>query len=210
MKTEEIKAVAHELTFWTRFVNSSHFKTWLTDSPTAELQEGQPEVVELLKSLPKGAAILDVGSGVVSILNGLRINVLATDPLADLYACIFDYNFHRITKPMPVAAEDLKFENAFDVVHMRNALDHTQDPLLVLDNLIKACRPGGYVIIHGFENEADFEKHEGFHQTNISIKKETLALNDWTVDIPAIEVVKAETKTLPTGKNWVLWIARKK
>lgn len=210
MKTSEIKAVSHELSFWTKFVNTKQFKTWIADHPTPELEAGQPEVVTLLKGLPPGAAILDVGSGVVSVLNGLRINVLATDPLADLYACIFDYKAHNIPRPMAVAAEDLQFENAFDAVHMRNALDHTQDPLLVIDNLVKACKPGGFIIIHGFENEADFEKREGFHQTNLSIKKGTLALNDYTIDFSAIEVITAETKVLSTGKNWILWICRKK
>lgn len=210
MKTEEIKAVSHELAFWTEFVKTKQFKTWIADVPTPELAAGQPEVVALIKALPAGAAVLDVGSGAVSILNGLRVNVLATDPLADLYACIFDYQAHRITKPMAVAAEDLKFENAFDVVHMRNALDHTQDPQAVIDNLIRACKPGGHVIVHGFENEADFEKREGFHQTNISIRNGTLYLNDWPVDLETLEIVKAEVSTLSTGKKWVTWIAKKK
>lgn len=212
MKTEEIKAVSHELAFWTDFVKTKQFKTWLAHLPTPELAQGQPDVVRLLQSLPEGTTVLDVGSGVISILNGIRnLIILPTDPLADLYKCIFDYSlYRRIDRPQPISAEDITAENTFDVVHMRNALDHTQDPLKVIDNLVRACKSGGHVIIHGFENEADFEKREGFHQTNLSIRNSTLYLNEWPVELESVETVKAEVSTLSTGKKWVTWIAKKR
>ena len=50
---------------------------------------------------------------------------------------------------------------------MRNALDHTVDPVTSFNELMKVCSIGGYVLIEQFENEAKAEKWEGFHQWNM-------------------------------------------
>jgi SAM-dependent methyltransferase len=44
--------------------------------------------------------------------------------------------------------EKLTYEdNFFDIVHCLNALDHTRDALTAVKEMIRVCKPGGYVYI---------------------------------------------------------------
>ena len=40
----------------------------------------------------------------------------------------------------------------FHVAHMRNALDHTVQPDVVVDSLLRVMRPGGVLVLRHFEN----------------------------------------------------------
>lgn len=203
----DLTAVAHELKFWTAFVKTERFlKQWAANAPNPELPQSLKEFIFNVKH----DKIMDVGSGAVSILHGLGLNVIAFDPLGGLYECIFDYKKHKIAPPIPIAAELLtQFRNDYDIVFMRNALDHCQDPFKVIMNLVDACKIGGHVIVQCFENEADFENHQGFHQTNITLLNGDLMINREVVRIPNVRTVTATIETLSTGKRWVTWIAEK-
>ncbi len=123
MRIDKIKGAEDELIFWRKFIFTDQFQTWLENKPTPELL---PEVVNLIQQ--ERGLVLDVGSGVVSILHGTVPNkfLTATDLLAKEYVGIFDHADADVVMPLPIAAEDLKYENEFSVVHMRNALDHSQ------------------------------------------------------------------------------------
>merc|ERR1712224_869830 len=43
--------------------------------------------------------------------------------------------------------------NFFELVHIRNALDHTAQPLLGLREMLRVTRPGGRVILWHWQNE---------------------------------------------------------
>lgn len=199
----ELSAVADELRFWKRFVNTSRFREWESLRVTPELN---PFARDFIKANVKpGDKVLDCGSGVVSILRGL-VDVVAVDPLGDLYGLIYKYN--KIPQPLPIAAEDITFENEFKIAHMSNALDHSGNPELVLNNLLRACVKGGFVMIQSFENEATYENNRGFHQWNITLMDDWLEVNGRVLKIDA-RVVVARKETLNTGKNWIIWIAEK-
>ena len=92
--------------------------------------------------------------------------------MADFYKSILpsDINEFDVNIPESVAAEDLseKFDDDFfDIVHIRNALDHTVDPLRCLNEMYKITKESGYMVIHGFENEAVWENWIGMHQWNL-------------------------------------------
>jgi SAM-dependent methyltransferase len=132
--------------------------------------------------------------------------------LANEYRTLFDYSAHGINPPLAIAAENLEFEAEFDIVHMSNALDHTQDPHRAFTALFTAVKPGGYLIIQGFENEGAFEKYQGMHQWNISIGKEhDLLIKNKDGNGPEYggNVVLAKSLILDTGKEWFIWICKK-
>jgi len=163
MTHTELKGIYHELAFWQQFVKTDRFLSgWVKKIQTPELHQ---EVADFIKSVPH-ETVLDVGSGVVSILNGL-VNVRAVDPLGDLYRLIFDYDRHKVHPPMAFPAEELPFKDDYDIVHISNALDHTQNPERAFHKLMRAVKPKGYLIVQGFENEATYENWQGFHQHNI-------------------------------------------
>ncbi len=209
----EVKGIGYELKFWKWFVNSPHFiHEWLSDKPNIELTAEQSEVAAKILSLGTGAKILDVGSGVVSVLRGLvpEKNVCKVDPLGELYECIFNYAEHNITPPLPIPAEELHYTEQFDCVHMRNALDHAQDPVKALDNLWNAVKPGGWLIVHGFENEGTYEKWSGFHQYNITVKGNAIMVENKKKDcICLMQGSAGLVKKLSTGKMWFIWMKQK-
>lgn len=130
------------------------------------------------------ARVLDVGAGPVSVLgwvhNGIKINITAVDPLADQYNALLDEA--KIVPPVRTTAcdgeklTDIFPQNSFDVVHMRNALDHSYDPVRVISQAMAVARPGGSFVIRTHVNEAVHEEYAGFHQWNICLENEHLVV----------------------------------
>jgi SAM-dependent methyltransferase len=206
MTTLELHGIYHELKFWKGFVKTERFLNgWVKKVKTPELNQ---EVADFILSVPN-ESVLDVGSGVCSLLNGL-VNVSCCDPLGDLYKLVFDYKAHGIKPPLPMPAEELIFTNEYDIVHISNALDHTQNPMNALEKLMQAVKPRGYLIVQGFTNEANHEQWAGFHQWNIDLddfglmhisSKEAKNIIAW----PPYHFKKVEL----IGREWYYWIIKK-
>jgi SAM-dependent methyltransferase len=199
--------VTHEVGFWKGFVRTPRFlEGWLSQTPTPELRS---IVRDFLLARP-AADVLDVGSGVVSLLTGTvpADRLVAADPLSGFYAEIFDYRAHDQTPPLPIAAEDLGFDAAFDIVHMSNALDHSQDPAMALDRLRAAARPGGWVIVQGFEDESTAMGGAGMHQWDIRLDGSQLVLvqpsSGSRRELGAAD--EHHLVVLPDGRRWFIWI----
>ena len=213
MTTTELHGIYHELAFWQQFVKTDRFLNgWVKKIQTPELHQ---EVAEFIKSVDHDN-VLDVGSGVVSILNGL-VEVTAVDPLGDLYRLIFDYDRHRINPPFPYPSEEIPFKDEYDIVHISNALDHTQNPMKAFDRLYKLVKPGGYLIVQGFENEATHENWQGFHQNDIFVEEIWDDQKDYLLRIKQKDLLiqtidetpfKCITKKI-NGKTWFIWIVKK-
>ncbi len=164
----------HELNFWKQFVTTERFQeNWNSDGINPELEE---DVLNLLKDR-KDEVWADLGSGPVSILKGLAQvtgNTLHSfDPLAEHYRDIVpgcNVIKARIEHIKQDASEwqssSRGFNGKYDIVHMRNAIDHTQDPFRALYNMRGMLKKGGMMIVHGFENEGAHENYEGFHKWN--------------------------------------------
>jgi ubiquinone/menaquinone biosynthesis C-methylase UbiE len=52
-----------------------------------------------------------------------------------------------IIKASGEALLDVFLENSFDIVYSANALDHAYDPLLCIKNMLKVCKPEGWILI---------------------------------------------------------------
>ena len=207
----DIKGADHELSFWKQFVKSDRFVNgWLSNEKTPELNDlvymfllGQPE-----------AKVLDCGSGVVSILHGTvpKENLTACDPLAREYAKFFMYEYFKDTMPLGIACEDLTDENKFDVVHISNALDHTQNPQAAYNAMYRAVKPGGFLIVQGFVNEGTHEDWTGFHNWNLDVTFGNLSIIGKTglpilLDSNPYFATKVYIDLL--GRDWLIWITRK-
>lgn len=202
MTTKELHGIHHELLFWSGFVKTKRFiDGWVGKQKTPELNDF---VAEFILNKPN-EKVLDVGSGAVSILNGL-VPVTAVDPLGDLYRLVFDYKAHKIDSPLPYPAEELPFDGEFDIVHCSNAIDHTQNPIFAYHKLCKAVKPGGFVIVQGFANEGTFENWQGFHQNDISVENDTLILKNQQGDISVIDLGSDYHVSFGTEKTWFVWI----
>ncbi len=194
----------NELAFWKEFVKTDRFEEWCKDEPNPELGEFMTKFIR--EHCPPGGRILDCGSGVVSILKGMGYKLTSTDVLGNEYRDLLPAS---IPQPLPFAAEDIPFRNVFDIVHMRNALDHCQNPAKAYEAMLRAVNSGGYLIIHGFENEATAEHYRGMHQWDICIEGESLVIRGRS-SVDRFEGAKvARTWELDNNKNWLVWIKQK-
>lgn len=225
MKASELQAIYHELNFWKGFVRTHRFLDgWVGKKKTPELHQTVYDFIQnqhrnfidggLTSEHGRALNVLDVGSGVVSILNGSTPNVTAVDPLGDLYGLIFDYNKFRLNPPIAYPCEELPYDGEFDIVHMSNALDHTQKPYTCFWKLMQSVKYGGHLIIQGFENEAKFENWQGFHQWNFTLVDDKIVIENKenvsiTLEHPEVEMVKVETHQFE-NKTWFIWICRRK
>jgi SAM-dependent methyltransferase len=124
--------------------------------------------------------VADVGSGPLSYLahgaETRRIDLTAIDPLGDVYVKLLRKYRYRIGYPFVASAgEDLTkaFPSAtFDIVWMRNAIDHATDPALVLRNLVSILKPSGYLVLGLFSREGTAEHFHGLHRNDIYLDEE--------------------------------------
>ena len=77
--------------------------------------------------------------------------------------------------------------------------------------MFKITKPGGLIVVHGFENEAVWENC--LHQWNLSIQNKLIISNRDGVFGDSSEIFKNKGKTfisgstkLPNGKTWITFI----
>lgn len=200
-----------ELEFWREFIKTDRFlNNWCSHVTNPELCLDVRDFI--ISNLGDGDRVLDCGSGVVSILHGAvpSERLVSADLLADRYAEVFDYSAHGIERPIAIACEDMAFDCEFGIVHISNALDHCRDPLVSYCRLTAAVKPGGYLIIQGFENEGFHEAYHGMHQWNIRVTGNGLFVSDRNGVGAALEANVVFCKVVvPEWKPWIIWIARK-
>lgn len=141
--------------------------------PHAEVED--PVLREVLEATPgTTVSLLDVGAGPITIV-GFRypsknLAITAIDPLAREYDRIL--REHAIEPPVrtqPLHGEELlkRFApGSFDVAYSCNALDHTVDPLPIIDNMVVVVRGGGHVVLRHARKEAVTREYRQLHQWN--------------------------------------------
>ncbi|MEM4655315.1 MAG: methyltransferase domain-containing protein [Thermosphaera sp.] len=122
--------------------------------------------------------VLDVGSGPLSMLgwgvtHGL-MELVAVDPLADVYLDFLkELAYPPLSYPLiKTKGEELGSlfaENSFDLIWIRNALDHCVDPPEVMRQMNSILQPGGFLFLSGFVREASFEGGRGLHKFDVYV-----------------------------------------
>lgn len=121
------------------------------------------------------ARILDVGCGPFSTLgthlDGVSLEIVACDVLADKYRKIAQKK--GIVPIIQIEKQDMECmtydDESFDIVHCRNALDHTNNPIDALGEMLRVCKPGGFVYLRHFENVGKNNDYSGSHHWNICL-----------------------------------------
>ncbi len=97
----------------------------------------------------RGARVLDIGAGPVSILlktSDLADGSTVVDPLEFPDWVLARYEAAGLTF-VRAAGEDLDYQGEFDEVWLYNVLQHTQSPEMVIRAARRALRPDGFIRI---------------------------------------------------------------
>jgi len=129
--------------------------------------------------------ILDVGSGCLPTLAHhhptVPVFLTSCDILADRYQGFLD----RYGVTSTVQCQDMErlsyWSGSFDIVHCSNALDHTPDPIRAVLEMVRVCRPGGWVYLRHIRNVGLKERYHGPHQWNI-VETEYKDCRFWNAD----------------------------
>jgi SAM-dependent methyltransferase len=177
----------YEVTFWERWLETQGAE-WPEDF-ARRVADVQPVtdglLLECLSRLEVDPiAVLDVGAGPISLVGtlapGKTIRLTAVDPLAEKYARLLsNAGIHPRVPTERCDGERLleKFERgSFDVAYARNCVDHSYDPILVIESMLGVVRPGGFVVLEHWANEGERENYSGLHQWNFDLKHGKLLL----------------------------------
>lgn len=134
-----------------------------------------PEYFRELIGDKKSVVIADIGAGSIPTTGnswpGVEVKIVASDLLADEYNEMWRNDRRVILNP--VEKQDMEAltypDNTFDIVHCVNALDHSEHPDKAIREMIRVCKPGGWVYLRHLPNEGRTENYQGFHQWNIDI-----------------------------------------
>lgn len=113
-----------------------------------------PDYFGLMIGDKKRVLIAEIGSGPVNTIGnywpGVVVFILASDNLQPEYKKdLWDkYNLEPLTPIQYQDFEQLTYpDNLFDIVHCRNALDHTSDIYKAIEEMKRVCKPGGWVYL---------------------------------------------------------------
>jgi len=161
------------------------WKKWLAGDRGkrhARLRPLNKEIVEMIGD-KKEVNIADIGSGPVSMIGytceGVKINYVPSDLLAEEYKKL--YEFHKLYPPVIPEYQDMTAltykDKTFDIVHCRNAIDHSFDAYKSVSEMVRVCKKGGYVYLWHFEKVAKMMGYTGMHQWNIELAENGLGLD---------------------------------
>ncbi len=178
-----------ELQFWEKALGNEG-RNWdqneyreRTD-PNFELQE------ELKVLIPAPAAavvrILDVGAGPLTRLGkhwqGRDLQIVAVDPLAEEYGALIVGLGLRPLVPVTFAHGVKLTErfpsNSLDLAYASNSLDHSYDPLIVIQQMLAVVKPLNFVYLWHFANVGRVESYAGLHQWNFDIRDAEFVMDD--------------------------------
>ena len=170
-----------ELQFWERALTNEG-QHWdrneyreRTD-PNFELQD---ELKALIPAPPGSMVrILDVGAGPLTRVGkhwpGRDLQIIAVDPLAEEYNALLARIALRPLIPVTFAHGEKLAEhfpaNSFDLAYASNALDHSYDPLVVINQMLTVVKPLCHVYLWHFANVGRVESYAGLHQWNFDIR----------------------------------------
>jgi SAM-dependent methyltransferase len=167
------QGIADEIRFW-RELDVGHYHARLDFSRplpsyvTDALAHTDAETID----------ILDACAGPLTRLTdcwpGRRVRLTAVDALSDAYDEILAEK--QITPRVRTTwcHAELLHERfppeRFDLVHIRNALDHCYDPVAAIDSALAVVKTGSCVVLWHWANEAERGAYNGLHQWNLDCR----------------------------------------
>jgi SAM-dependent methyltransferase len=207
-----------ELAFW---------RDWMADPGSADDRRLDPQAGVwdplLLRCLALADAdpveILDVGAGPFTVVGcrhpGKVLAVTAVDPLGAEYARLIAAS--GLVAPVPTgtcAGEQLRThfgDRRFDVVHARNALDHSFDPGLCIREMVAVTRIGGHVALKHHVREAESQHYHGLHQHNFDVRDGALVIGGRHAEATIDEICPGALahEHVSVAGGWVEYLGRR-
>jgi SAM-dependent methyltransferase len=176
-------------------------------------------ISKFLKDVPGTPHILDVGAGPLSCLgkvlpDGRKVKITPIDPLAKEYTTLFrEANSEPLISTLYGEVEKIDMlypADTFDLVHMRNALDHSYDPLTGIKQMLRAVKRARVVILDHFTNEAEKANYGAFHQWNICEENGDFILWNKSNKINVTKELKGIADVFTDGNDHVTNVILKK
>jgi 2-polyprenyl-6-hydroxyphenyl methylase/3-demethylubiquinone-9 3-methyltransferase len=111
--------------------------------------------------LPQSKTILDAGCGPAGIFIALKGNTVdAVDPLLDKYENLphFSKEKYLWTQFHQQSIEQITAVEKYDIIYCMNAINHVENIELCYDNLVRALKPEGFLIISTDAHKHNFLK----------------------------------------------------
>jgi SAM-dependent methyltransferase len=129
-----------------------------------------------------------VGAGPVTSLGNAFpekvLDITAIDPLANVYRrTLNNIKVTSAVRTLPYHGERIleRFApESFDFAYARNALDHSYDPVLVIQNMLAVVKEQGFVLLRHYRNEGEAGGYSGLHQWNFDLWDDSLVI--WNED----------------------------
>jgi len=114
----------------------------------------------------KEVKIADIGSGPYPTTGQLLPGVKVELYHSDLRGFENFWNNNQTVPLYPIEVQDMEEltyeDNFFDIVHCVNALDHTKDALSAVKEMIRVCKPGGWVYVDCSLNQHSVRKKKHY------------------------------------------------
>lgn len=132
-----------------------------------------PEYFREMVGGKKVIEVADIGAGSICTVGnkwgGVEVFIHPSDLLAEEYAQLWIDAGKKLL--IPLERQDMEAlsypDNSFDIVHCVNALDHCERPDKAIREMLRICKPGGWVYLRHVQNEGEHQEYAGFHQWNI-------------------------------------------
>jgi SAM-dependent methyltransferase len=148
--------------------------------------QGIRKKLEKFRPISDSDSVLEVGSGAHGLIFGFANKTrIGVDPLAADYKRIFP-KWQSAAATAAAIGEELPFADAsFDIVLSDNVIDHAEQPLKIIDEIVRVMKPGGIlyftVNVHHPIYDAASRAH-GFWNA-AGLKLELSAFADHTVHL---------------------------
>jgi SAM-dependent methyltransferase len=154
-----------EVVFWWGIVKTMHEKY--------NVHKPLPPYFGRLIGNKTSVRIADLGCGAFCTVGdsweGVKVTVVPSDILANEYWKILDE--FEVVPLLPVAQQDMERltygDGEFDIVHCVNALDHTYDPFLAIREMVRVCKPGGWVYLCHMSEVGKGANYHGLHRWDL-------------------------------------------
>jgi SAM-dependent methyltransferase len=203
-RADRAGGIADELRFWDAWLRTAGLE-WPEGyrarlDPASELSEYYRSFVDHLPQ--EEIAILDVGAGPLTALGkrhpAKRLRITATDALAEHYDRLLRrYGVEPPVRTVYAEGEHLTAHfgpNTFDLVTAQNCVDHMQDPLEAIRQMLVVVRPGCYVVLNHFPEEGRHANYDGMHHWDFSLDGGEFVMRGFGRSIrPAAELAQLGT-----------------
>lgn len=121
----------------------------------------------------KEVTIAELGAGPICTIGNfwpeVKVNLFASDILQPEFAPW--WKMYQATPIVPIEYQDMEHltypDKFFDIVHCVNALDHTPNPKQALKEMLRICKPGGYIYLRHAPNQR--QRYHGMHEWDIEM-----------------------------------------